>query len=541
MHTLHHYRWVLVIWACFIVRGIFYCSVWPLWEGYDEWAHFGVAQEMSTTGHAIVDPSTPLSKDINASLEVAPLPRGMTIIPRQGVTREVYWKLPLGERARRQEALQQLPKGWASEHVVDSQTAYEATQPPLYYWFIAVPLRAMRYIPLVERVWLIRLITFALGSLAIPIGFILSVRVFQSEAVATGLTALVAVVPGTAINMAHVSNESLGILVFTALFLTTCSWIDQPQTYSRTISVGVTLGLGLLTKAYFLTAIPALAVTCLWLVLRNRDNRRAQAAHVALMFAVAFGIGGWWYLRNYLHTGTISGLDEAILLKGVGFAQKVDGAFHVHWKDAIDTVLLSHVWYAGWSAPALRNSIYRDVYWLVAVAVVGCAVSLRNSRSLQRVCLAIFYGFFWAGLSYQIVMLFLSKSTSTALGGWYLYSTIWAEAILFISGMFALFPGRLHPVVSTGLTVGFAGLDLYGVHFVALPYYAQANGLRTLDVSRLLVDKPHFFGTTWLFCVWALYVLSTCVIVIGGSMALHDQGKSEVDSQTREALSLPTA
>src|SRR5215831_16914038 len=158
MNSLYHYRWLLVIWACFIVRGVFYCSVWPLWEGFDEWAHFGVAQEMSTTGHAIIDRSAPLSKEINASLELAPLPRGMTAIPRQGVTREAYWQLPLAERARREEALEQLPTDWAAQHVVDGLPAYEASQPPLYYWLIAVPLHAVRHIPLVERVWLIRLI-----------------------------------------------------------------------------------------------------------------------------------------------------------------------------------------------------------------------------------------------------------------------------------------------------------------------------------------------------------------------------------------------
>jgi hypothetical protein len=137
-------------------------------------------------------------------------------------------------------------------------------------------------------------------------------------------------------------------------------------------------------------------------------------------------------------------------------------------------------------------------------------------------------------------MLFLSKSTSTALGGWYLYSTVWAEAILFISGMFALFPNRFHAAVLTVLTAGFAGLDLYGVHFVAIPYYAQAKGLQSLDVSRLLIDKPHFFGTMWLFCAWALYVLGTCVIVVAGSIALHSQGKSEVNWDTHERLALPT-
>ena len=37
---------LLLIWLCFIFRGVFYCSFLPLWEGFDEWAHFGVAQRM---------------------------------------------------------------------------------------------------------------------------------------------------------------------------------------------------------------------------------------------------------------------------------------------------------------------------------------------------------------------------------------------------------------------------------------------------------------------------------------------------------------
>jgi hypothetical protein len=60
--------------------------------------------------------------------------------------------------------------------------------------------------------------------------------------------------------------------------------------------------------------------------------------------------------------------------------------------------------------------------------------------------------------------------------------------------MFAIFPNRFHSNVLTGLTAGIAGLDLYGVH-IALPLYAQASGLRNLDVSRLLINKPHFLGS----------------------------------------------
>jgi len=32
----HRYRFLALLWLCFIVRGFYYASVLPLWEGFDE-------------------------------------------------------------------------------------------------------------------------------------------------------------------------------------------------------------------------------------------------------------------------------------------------------------------------------------------------------------------------------------------------------------------------------------------------------------------------------------------------------------------------
>ena len=50
--------YVAIIWACFLVRCEFYGMAFPLWEGFDEWAHFGVAENMRVTTRPLVDPNT---------------------------------------------------------------------------------------------------------------------------------------------------------------------------------------------------------------------------------------------------------------------------------------------------------------------------------------------------------------------------------------------------------------------------------------------------------------------------------------------------
>ena len=516
-------RWIIIIWVCFFVRGLLYCSVWPLWEGFDEWAHFSVAQEMSK-GHLVIDRNATTSTEINLSLQLAPIPRGMTFILPQSVTREQYWQLPVEERARREAALQILTAQNADNAPLVRMPAYEASQPPLYYWLIAIALRVLRNATLVDQVWSARVVTFAIGSLAIPIGFILCRKVFRGGPLAFGLCALVVLMPGLAINLARVSNESLGIVVYSCLLLAICYWIEQPQRYARSLGIGICLGLGLLTKAYFLTAIPALLFLFLWFIWRDWNSEgkgKEYAIQALLVFAIALGIGGWWYLRNYMETGTVSGLDEALMLRNISFAEKLSAALRLDWHAALDTVLLSHIWYAGWSLFGLRGSIYRVFRYVLFTAACGLVVSRLFLKSSILFCISVLYGFFWLGQCYQIVMLFISKSSSTAMGGWYLYSMIWAEVVLFIAGIFAFVPVRFRKHLLRTFIVAMAALDVYSLHTVAIPYYAHTRRLLSHDFFRLLLDKPQFLNSSALVFLWALYSLCTGLSVIAGCVAIR--------------------
>jgi hypothetical protein len=71
-------RWALVlIWGCFVARLAFYSAMQPLWEGYDEWAHFAVIRTMLAKGEALVSRDAPIPRDVEASFELAPVPYEM--------------------------------------------------------------------------------------------------------------------------------------------------------------------------------------------------------------------------------------------------------------------------------------------------------------------------------------------------------------------------------------------------------------------------------------------------------------------------------
>ena len=130
-------RWIVVLWACFAARLIFYSSMLPLWEGYDEWAHFAVVRDMVVHGHLLVPRDAPIPRDVEASFQLAAVPWEMRSLPLPSETQDGYWGLSREERHRRERTLAAMPPAWGREDGTGTFPAYEALQPPLYYWLMS--------------------------------------------------------------------------------------------------------------------------------------------------------------------------------------------------------------------------------------------------------------------------------------------------------------------------------------------------------------------------------------------------------------------
>jgi hypothetical protein len=441
-------RWILTIWACGLIRLGWYATVLPLWEGYDEWAHFAVVRTMSE-GHLLVARDAPIPDDVDASLRAGPLP----------------WEL----RGLRTGPWPRL-------------TAYEALQPPLYYWLMAPVLWCFRRASLWTQLLALRYASVLLASVTIPLVFAIARAVFRDTRLALGCAAIVALMPGFAYDVARVGNDALAVPLFTAVLLLSV----RPRHWT---AMGIVLGLGLLTKAYFLVALAVV----LW----------APGS-----FLMGIAIGGWWYARNVWTTGTISGLSEAAVLRGTGPVEMAKQAAALPWRTAIDSILFSHIYFGGWSSLTLRSWMYHLFYAVIAVAAVGLLFRLRSMESRR---LAVLYGCFWAAQLYNALLIWMAKGVPTSMG-WYLYAVVGAEVVLAVEGLRAI-------VRRWAATIGaalFALLDLYAMHFVALPYYAglighKANGaLEALHLSQLAgVKAPPWYLAAW----WAAYLAATAMLV----------------------------
>ncbi|MGA3202995.1 MAG: hypothetical protein ABSF12_10950 [Bryobacteraceae bacterium] len=403
-------RWALgIIWLAFLLRGAFYCQLIPLWEGYDEWGHYAFVEHLRLHHGSLPRTSDGVSEEIHQSVESA----------------------------------------FIKHEAAEPLKLFEAQQPPLYYWVLSVPNRIWIGAPISTRIRRLRMFSILIASLAIPFAYLAAFELFYSRRIALSVCALIAVMPELMIDVVRIGNESLAIAL--------ASWIIWLLLRTRAPALGLALGLGLLTKAYFLAFIPIL-------ILRRR--------FYSLAFAI--GISGWWYWRNFRSTGTLTGEIMDVAARHLSWSTKLAAFQKVHWLSAIDTALWTHIWSGAWSFFTVKSWMYRVfevIYAIVLIMVIYALLKRPIGRFKVKLWLLLSVeALFIAGISYQTVTIYLEKGISFT-PGWYFYALIVAEALLLATGMLIL-AGRKRVLLAMGFLIGlFAALDVYSAIFVLARHY----------------------------------------------------------------------
>lgn len=471
--------WLATIAVCFAARLAFYATAFPLWEGFDEWAHFAVARVMVNEGRVVVPRDARVPLDVAASMQYVPMPGTLQNLPADAVSHEQFWLLPPEERSRREREFRSIPADFTRQ---PSQfAAYEASQPPFYYWLMSPLLRAARNSSLATQVFLLRWVSILIALPIILLVFLVGRTVFADDRLALGCAAVTALMPELAINLARVSNECLAVALYSAVI-----WFAVARRGGW--GLGVVLGLGLITKAYLLAALAGMALV-LW-------------APRALALAAA--ISGWWYARNLWTTGTVTGLSESVTLRATSPWAILEDADRLPWKTALDSILRSHLYFGGWSSLTVPDWMYHVAYLAIALAGVG-AITLWTKPEFRS--LIFQYSVLWLAQLYNVMLIYSTRGVAVSMG-WYLYAAIAAQMALTIGGLRRIFGGAA--IWITALICG--ALDLYAMHAVALPHFTGGAGWPEM-FERLAIFKPPFVTQGALMALWALYLLATAVLL----------------------------
>lgn len=501
------------LWVCFVLKLLFYSSFVPLWEGYDEFAHFAFVQYLVANHQLPPLQNAAISKEVAESLRLAPVPWTNRQWMSGWTTHDDFWRLPEARRQQREVELSQIPHALAREPA-PNLSLYEAQQPPLAYLLYSVPYGVFQSADLLTRAWVLRIAGAAILSLVIPLGFVVSRSILGSDLPSVGVAAVIAATPELMMLADHGGNEPLAIVLGTACIYGLCLMVEKSSP-SRALLMGVLLGCVLLTKAYFLTLIP------LVLIVYGALLRRRIVIHLFITFAAAVAIAGWWYGRAIHATGTLTG-DQISIAARQSATPILRALQGFNWRGAANFAFTSHIWLGGWSFLVLRTWMYRAIE---LIFLVGQVASLRRVGNPPfAICIGAQF-FFWAGMTYFAFETYRATGDSAVLG-YFACALVVPEAVCVTTGIATLLPAGLKRFAIPGLVVCFASVEVYATVFCLMPYYAgftahtSRGSVPALHAGQLLhggaaalfrnlaVNKPDFLTAGVLLALFVGFLLA---------------------------------
>lgn len=498
--------------------GLTYLSTLPLWEGFDENAHYSSLRQIADTGTIPIYGESLLDREItdyqgpNAYISLRP-PFDQDPTNPNYLTYAQFFSNPslvenykekYREPHRRAIYAPGVGLNWQAQH------------PAIYYAALAPLTKATDQSPLVTQVFVLRLASYIFALCGIAAGFIAVLR--QRKAISNpavlGFLVYPILLPMLFPEFARLGNDAFCLLITGIMALFLSLWLEQPKNKKWLLALGFSLGIGLLTKAFFLPIGAGLGLFFLlrvWAQRKNRKQRTENLLDLILVFVPAFLLGGGWYAYKFLVFGDITGSADSIKVadKG-GLVANLKENFSVSaGLRSFLVMAASWVWGGTQSLTHLPKWMQIPCVLLVLWVVIEYLRQLRMKPLADPLWLPVWMFGLFAGSLFYYAILTIALSGNGGAPGWYLHILMpWTAPALGI-GFMAIWQRPRERKVLIAL-LGYAAL----FHCAALWSYitlytgcsvkgddknfAFPNNAYCLDQLGTIYDRLTVIGYPWL-------------------------------------------
>ncbi len=434
-----------------LIKGLLFAAIIPAWQGPDEPVQFGYVQylvERKTfpiMGKAFLPPS------IIASLN-----------------RVDFWRY----------------RGWETDFagpppdpLTKKDILYSAMHPPLYYSMCIPFYLVARSGGILAQLFSVRLFNVILGGLVVLLAFKITQIIFPGDYFMwIGATSLVLLHPQLSFTMAVTNNDNLTILLLSLLLYILILAFKNSLTTKRSVVVGLILGLGMLSKGFFLAAVPLIGFCYLLILLRRDLNILTILSffkYLCLTYFSGFLVCGWWYLRNLQIYGSLNPI--------IKYERPITSLSVLLFKTQFLRDLFVSFWgNFGWHCFKLPHSIYRILFISCALSAVGILLHFLKiasrrikppAHSLQSLILllACIFGFLAILVWYEFKI--------ATVQGRYFFPSIIPFCVLLVLGIKNLIPSPLRKLGLLAFLSGATYLNIFSLYFIILFYYHNLAGL----------------------------------------------------------------
>lgn len=435
--------------------GLSYIAIVPVFEGFDETAHYSSLREIAikhsipTYGSSFFDQSIVDYKGPESySTGAPPFDRGY-----------VYPKFFSDTKA-----VDSYIKDYRTEPVVNEFKYsdipnWQAQHPPLYYLLLAPVVELSKSLSLYDQVITLRVISYLFALSGVFFGMLGARTMFASEGRARLLGYIVypVLLPMYFLEFARIGNDSLCLLLSGLSYYVLSICIKSGFRVKYLVVLGVVLGLGLLTKALFVPILAGIIIYVAIRIIMDDESGQSLGKSATAGFAIfssAVLVGGGWYLYKFLTTGAISGSDEAIqLASGGGFIKGLSEHFDIiALLRGISVWLPTYQWAGTWSLARLPIYFQLPSLLLLVAVILNVFVCMRRRSLSDPLWLsAIIFVFFIAGLVWHVFVAMAIGGVPTS-PGWYLHTIMpWVAPALGVGIHRFLTKGSIARVLTIGL------------------------------------------------------------------------------------------
>lgn len=489
--------------------GLGYLAILPVFEGFDENAHYSSIRQIAGTGSIPIYGASFFDKEINNYQ--GPLPYNTLAPPfDEGLTYSKFFAQPdLVEHYR----LTYREPSTGTPYSPGQTLNWQAQHPPLYYILLAPLEKLTEHFPLVTRIFLLRLASYLLVVAGVALALLASRDrniPWKADPAVIGFLLYPLLLPMFFPEFTRIGNDSLCLFLAGALAFLLIKWIKDENNIKLSLAIGCVLGVGLLTKAFFLPIMAALGIFLVVRIFRGHRVSATRSKHwknLLLILMPAVLIGGGWYVYKFIVFDTLTGSNDSINLANQGgFFANIKQNFSLYAViRGLVVIPVTYSWGGTWSLARLPPLLYLPLLGLAAWSFSAYVWKLKHRPLTDLAWLPVWlFGVFFVGLLYHIVISVAINGNGNT-PGWYLHILMpWVAPALGI-GLYSLLqnPGTRPLLIGLLLYAGLFQLIALWSQFALFTgcaakgddkYYAFSSDAYCLEQIPVLMDRLSVLG-----------------------------------------------
>jgi 4-amino-4-deoxy-L-arabinose transferase-like glycosyltransferase len=446
-------HWLIaVVLAVFLTLAICYSLISPLYEPTDELRHFRYVRHIVAFHELPVQGAGARAQSHHPPLYYA---LGALIIRWVPISEEVYYEPPAnpywGYRY------------WEVSDDNKNQYVHGAREQP--------PFRGI-----VLGVYLVRWLTVLMGAGAVWLTYCMGREIAPGfPLLSAGGAALVALNPQFLYLSGAVNNDVPAALCSAAVMLVCVRVLTRGPRLRIDVVLGVLLGLSLLTKLNLLVLLGLILLVHLYSAWRSRSLWVFLRGSLVVLVLAAL-IGGWWFWRNQVLYGDLTGVSK---VNELWAGTEPSDSWWNLWQSL--PYLWSSLWGRfGFGQVPLPQPVYQALLALCAVGLVGHIVpGQRRIPAVVRHFLVV------ACLAFTGVVFYYILIQPAGAMGRFLFPAMPAFAFLVVLGLSRLAPRRRAQVAGPMVAAGMCALACYALLGVLIPAFARPRQVSARELARV--------------------------------------------------------